>query len=361
MSKAYILFQDGTIFDAEANLNNSTVVGELVFNTAMTGYQEILTDTSYFEQIVVMTYPLIGNYGIFENSPEDKTVYVKAFIIRENSEIDIDGVKCLSTYLAENGVLCLSNIDTRKLTKLIRTKGSVNCLITTDEISQQHKEMLNSYIFPSNIVSQVTDTKITKYEPLTNKIAKFAVINCGSKKRIVEKLQKIGVEVTVLPFNIDSKTILEGNFDAVIISDGPGNPKDVKETIKLAIELIGKIRLYGISLGHQIISLALGLNTYKLKFGHRGTNYPVINLETGKVFISTQNHGYTVDEKSITEDIIVTYKNINDDTIEGIKHKVLPIESVQFNPETSFDFIDAGSVLKNWVSIVREELCQKTN
>lgn len=353
MSRAKILLENGTVLDAEANLNDKTVFGELVFNTAMTGYQEILTDPSYASQIVVMTYPLIGNYGVEKEFAVSKKIQVSAFIIKENSETPLDGVMSLSDYLLTNDILCLSNVDTRKITKIIRSTGSINCLITTDEITDKHRKMLAEYEFPKNVVELSCEKKTEKFPAVGEKIADFALIDYGVKSSIVEQLQLSGADVTVFPYDVSTETILDGNFDAVMLSNGAGNPKDVNiETVK---NLIGKLPIFGICLGHQLSALALGGDTFKLKFGHRGANHPIINLETGKVFISSQNHGFAVDEKSLPSTATITHKNVNDGTVEGFCDKSKKITCVQFHPEATPGPEDAREIFQNWVKSVSRE------
>lgn len=353
MSRAKILLENGTVLDAEANLNDKTVLGELVFNTAMTGYQEILTDPSYASQIVVMTYPLIGNYGVEKEFAVSKKIQVSAFIIKENSETPLDGVMSLSDYLLTNDILCLSNVDTRKITKIIRSTGSINCLITTDEITDKHRKMLAEYEFPKNVVELSCEKKTEKFPAVGEKIADFALIDYGVKSSIVEQLQLSGADVTVFPYDVSTETILDGNFDAVMLSNGAGNPKDVNiENVK---NLIGKLPIFGICLGHQLSALALGGDTFKLKFGHRGANHPIINLETGKVFISSQNHGFAVDEKSLPSTATITHKNVNDGTVEGFCDKSKKITCVQFHPEATPGPEDAREIFQNWVKSVSRE------
>ena len=353
MIKAHILLEDGTIFDADANIEK-TVLGELVFNTSMTGYQEILTDASYSSQIVVMTYPLIGNYGINPEFTESKSVKVNGFIIKENSEIEEN--KKLSDYLTENNVLCLSNIDTRNLTRIIRSSGCHNCLLTTEEIQDKHYKMLEEYSFPKDIIPMVSENKIRKIKTTKTKKSDFALIDLGAKEGIIKCLTNDGSDVTVYPYNTDAETILQGKHDAVILSNGPGNPKDVPTVIETVKCLTGKIRLFGICLGHQILALSLGANTYKMKFGHRGGNHPVINLQTGNVIITSQNHGYAVEENSMPDFLEITYKNINDNTVEGFKHKELPVEGVQFHPEAGPGPNDASEIFNRWIETVAEEV-----
>lgn len=353
MSKARILFQDGTIFEAEANLNDMTVMGELVFNTSMTGYQEILTDPSYASQIVVMTYPLIGNYGVDKDFSESKKIQAAGFVIKENAETNLCGKKCLSDYLAENEILCLSNIDTRKLTKIIRSTGSKNCLITTEQITEKHKKMLADYVFPKNIVELISDKKTEKFEAVGKQIAKFALIDYGVKNSIIKSLREAGAAVTVYPYNVSANEILNENYDAVMLSNGPGDPKDVDiTTVK---ELLGKIPVFGICLGHQISALAIGADTFKLKFGHRGANHPVLNTKNGKVLITSQNHGYAVNAETLPEYTEVTYKNINDNTVEGFEHRKIPLKCVQFHPEAGPGPEDAKIIFQEWVNSVCKE------
>ncbi|MCR5261357.1 MAG: glutamine-hydrolyzing carbamoyl-phosphate synthase small subunit [Candidatus Gastranaerophilales bacterium] len=353
MSKARILFQDGKIFEAEANLNDKTVMGELVFNTAMTGYQEILTDPSYASQIVIMTYPLIGNYGIDRDFAESAKIQAQGFIIKENAETALDGKQCLSDYLAENEILCLSNIDTRKLTKIIRSTGSKNCLITTEQITEKHRKMLADYVFPKNIVETVSEKKTEKFEAIGKQIANFALIDYGVKNSIVKSLREAGAAVTVYPYNVSSKTILGGNFDAVMLSNGPGDPKDVD--ITKVKELLGKIAIFGICLGNQIAALAVGADTFKMKFGHRGANHPVINTKSGKVLITSQNHGYAVNAETLPADTEITYLNINDNTVEGFEHKNIPLKCVQFHPEAAPGPEDAKIIFKEWINFACRE------
>lgn len=354
MSRAKILLQNGMVLDAKANLNDKTVLGELVFNTAMTGYQEILTDPSYSSQIVVMTYPLIGNYGVDKEFAVSKKIQVAAFIIKENSETPIDGVMSLSDYLLTNDILCLTNVDTRKITKIIRSTGSINCLITTDKITGKHRKMLAEYEFPKNVIELSSEKKTEKFSAIDEKIANFALIDYGVKSSIVEQLRLAGADVTVFPYDITSDVILGGNFDAVMLSNGAGNPKDVNiATIK---NLIGKLPIFGICLGHQLAALALGGDTYKLKFGHRGANHPIINLETGKVFISSQNHGFAVDEKTLPPTAKITHKNVNDDTVEGFCDKSKNIICVQFHPEATPGPEDAREIFRKWVESVSREI-----
>lgn len=346
--KARLYLEDGTLFEGVSFGAKTTLFGEVVFNTGMTGYQEILTDPSYGGQIVTMTYPLIGNYGINDVDIESDRVQVTGFVVKEYSEIPNHWqcTKSLDTYLKENNIPGISGIDTRKLTKIIRNSGTMNCILTTEEITDDLIEQLKGYKFPSDIVAQVSSESIVEH---SGNGLKVGLIDLGLKKGIVKQLLNLDCAVTVFPHDTTIETIEARELDVVMFSNGPGDPKDAKAAIKLAKQLLGKKTLWGICLGHQVLALALGADTYKLKFGHRGANHPVIELESGKVFMSSQNHGYAVDGKSFTEDMEVTYLNVNDDTIEGLGCKKHSITSVQFHPEEGPGPEDAHYIFKKWV------------
>ena len=338
---ASILFKDGTVISAKSNIKK-TIIGELVFNTSMTGYQEILTDPSYYGQIVIMTYPLIGNYGICDDFIESNNVRVLGYIIKEA----LSDKSELSNYLIKNNVFCISDIDTRKKKKKVRICGSINCLITTDEINSKHREMLDYYTFPKDTVSKVS-RKIKEHIKGNGK--KIAVIDLGVKKSIIKQLINLGLDITIFPYNIKASVVKE--FDYVLFSNGPGDPMDNGEVIKCARELMGKIPLFGICLGHQILALAGGAATYKLKFGHRGGNHPVINTVTNKVIVTSQNHGYAVHADTFAPYSKITYINLNDNTVEGFENKKLMLKAVQFHPEAGPGPNDANSIFKDWFKI----------
>ena len=346
---ARLILENGAEFKGRAFGYVHDVVGEVVFTTNMTGYQETLTDPSFCGQIVVMTYPLIGNYGVnFEDMEADQPA-LSAFVVREKcdypsnfrTEMDLDG------FLRQNKVVGLEGIDTRALTRIIRESGCMKGIITTKDLSESAiKKKLDS-LDNRDVISRVSCKKSYKVKGEGTKIA---FIDMGCKAGIIRDLKSRGCAVTVFPYNAKAKEILKSKPELVFISNGPGDPMDVPETVKTVKELIGKVPLCGICMGHQIIGLALGCKTEKLKFGHHGGNHPVKNLETGKVYISSQNHNYILAD--YPEGVEELYINVNDGTCEGIKHKTLPIRSVQFHPEASPGPLDTGFIFDNFLTLV---------
>ncbi|MCF8020756.1 MAG: glutamine-hydrolyzing carbamoyl-phosphate synthase small subunit [Vallitaleaceae bacterium] len=346
--KGRLYLEDGTIFEGESFGANTTLFGEIVFNTSMTGYQEILTDPSYGGQIVTMTYPLIGNYGINDVDYESDKIQVTGFVVKEYAQVPNhwQSKRSLDDYLKANNIPGISGIDTRKLTKIIRNNGTMNCIITTEEITPDLISQLNNYRFPKDIVAQVSCDTIKNYP---GDGIKIALIDLGIKKGIIHQLQNLNCDITVFPHDITVDQVQSHDPDVVFFSNGPGDPKDATSAIELAKQLLGKKPMWGICLGHQVLALALGADTYKLKFGHRGANHPVIDTETGKVFMSSQNHGYAVDEKTFTDHIKVTHYNVNDETNEGLSCGQYKVLSVQFHPEEGPGPEDAHYIFEKWV------------
>lgn len=297
-----------------------------------------------------MTYPLMGNYGINEEDVESSRVQVRGFVIKELTDIESNwkSSKSLTEYLKENNIPCISGVDTRMLTKKIRTIGAMNCAITTEEVTDTLKNQLKEFKFPTDVVKQVSraDIKI-----INGTGSKIALIDVGIKSGIIRHITSLGHEVHIFPHNVTAEVILEGGFDSVLFSNGPGDPKDAKEAVIAAQKLTGKIPLYGICLGHQILALALGADTYKLKFGHRGSNHPVIDLRTNKVMMTAQNHGYAVSTRDLPEGMQVTHLNINDKTVEGFCCPGLNINTVQFHPEAGPGPRDANYIFKDWFGL----------
>lgn len=359
--KAILLLEDGTIFEGKSFGAEGKNFGEIVFNTSMMGYQEILTDPSYADQVIVMTYPEIGNYGINDDDFESERPAAKGFIVKNYCKNDshYKSQQTLSEYLQKNDIVGISDIDTRTLVRKIREKGSMNCVVTTEEISETIKNELSQYKQDKDIVLKVTRKTVEKRP---NSGVKMAFIDYGAKQNIIENLYKQGCDLTIFPADVAAETILEQNFDAVFLSNGPGDPKDATFAIETVRELAGKLPIYGICLGYQILSIVLGAKTYKLKYGHRGGNHPVINLQTNKIMMTSQNHSYAVEENTLPKNMIATYKNLNDNTLEGFSYPVLNIEGVQFHPEAAPGPMDANEIFANWISRiekVEKEKCQK--
>ena len=353
-----IVLEDGEEYLGYGFGANKEAICEIVFNTSMVGYQEIVSDPSYTYQMVVMTYPLIGNYGITDEDYETKQPTIGGMVVREYNDLpsNFRYTKTLSEYLEENDIPGISGIDTRKLTRSIRDKGSRKVIITDITTSKEEAlQKLKAYDIPKDAASKVSCKK-KWYSRTANYKYNVVAVDCGIKLNIVRSLNKRGCNVTIVPYNTTAKEIENLKPDGIFLSNGPGNPEDVKEVINLVKELRGKYPIFGICLGHQMISLAYGAKTYKLKFGHRGGNHPVLNLETDKIEITSQNHSYAVDEKSLEKtDLVVTHKNILDNTIEGVECKKDKVFSVQYHPESSPGPQDSGYLFDKFIKIMKFE------
>ncbi len=346
--EAHILLEDGTILNGKAFGSCETVIGEIVFNTGMTGYEEVLTDPSYGGQIVTMTYPLVGNYGINHEDVQSDQIQVTGFVVKEWSKYP-NHWQCQQTlddYLKEHHISGIYGVDTRLLTKKIRNYGTMKCMITTEVVSDQLFDQVKSYTFPKDIVSKVSTQHIKKID---SKGLTIGIVDLGIKKGILDQLKRLSCSLVVFPYDTTPEDILAYPCDAVLFSNGPGDPKDVDSAIHTAKTLMGQVPLRGICLGHQILALALGADTYKLKFGHRGSNHPVLELETNKVLITSQNHGYAVRDDSLTDDMEATYTNINDQTNEGFRCVKYQLETVQFHPEEGPGPEDTHYIFDKWI------------
>ena len=355
MANAILALSDGTIFEGESFSAEGEAVGEVVFNTSMIGYQEILTDPSYKGQIVTMTYPLIGNYGINEEDVESVKPQTAGFIIKEGSKIISNwrAQKSLDEYLKDYNIVGIQGIDTRMLTKHIRDKGAQQGIISTTDFNPESlikKAKESPTMIGRDLVKEVTchekyhwteggwniEVRSQKSEA-RNQEKRFRVVayDCGIKQNILRQLVDAGCDVTVVTAFTSPDKVLSINPDGIFLSNGPGDPDAVPYMAENIRGLIGKKPIFGICLGHQILCLSFGAKTYKLKFGHRGGNHPVMDLTTRKVEITAQNHGFTVDADSLPSELELTHINLNDKTVEGVKHKNLPIFSVQYHPEAS--------------------------
>ena len=353
-----IILEDGTEYYGYGFGANTEAICELVFNTSMVGYQEIISDPSYTYQMVVMTYPLIGNYGIADEDYETKQPTIGGMVVREynGQPSNFRYTKTLSEILEENNIPGIEGIDTRKLTRSIRDLGSRKALITDIETTlEEGLKKIKGYEIPKDAVAKVSSKK-KWYSRTSNPKYNVVAINCGIKLNIVRSLNKRGCNVTVVPYNTTPEEIANLKPDGVFFSNGPGDPENVTETIELIKQIKGKYPIFGICLGHQLISLAYGAKTYKLKFGHRGGNHPVKNLETGKIEITSQNHGYAVDEASLRHtNLKVTHINLLDKTIEGVENKKDKIFSVQYHPESAPGPQDSTYLFDKFINLMEEE------
>jgi len=355
--KAILALEDGRGFEGYSFGVSGETFGEVVFNTSLTGYQEVLTDPSYKGQIVVMTYPLIGNYGINSEDMESRKIFLEGFVVKEASRIYSNwrSNKSLEEYLKENNKIGIEGVDTRALTKHIRQKGAMKAAISTEDLNV--KSLVKKIKkFPGlagrDIVKDVIYDKVFEW----NKKGKYkvVVIDCGVKFNILRELDNSGCRITVAPAKTDYREILAMKPDGIILSNGPGDPEPVKYVIKIVQNLMGRIPIFGICLGHQMVGQALGGKTYKLKFGHHGANHPVKDLGTGRISITVQNHGFCVDEKTLNKkEIEITHVNLNDGTLEGIRHKKMPLFSVQFHPEAAAGPNDAKYLFKEFIEMMK--------
>ena len=357
---AILALEDGTIFKGSSFGAGGERYGEVVFNTSMTGYQEIITDPSYKGQIVTMTYPLIGNYGVNLEDVESCKPFVEGFVVREYSKIASNwrSRDSLGEYLAKNNILGIEGIDTRELTLHIRQKGALKAVLSTEDLDEKSlvkKAKESCGLLGIDLVREV----VCKKPYAWNKKGKYKVvaIDCGIKLNMLRILEGKNCKITVVPAATSSREILEIKPDGLLLSNGPGDPAALPYVVKTVRELLEKLPIFGICLGHQILGQAFGGRTFKLKFGHHGANHPVKDLKTGKVCITSQNHGFCVDIDSMNKkEIELTHVNLNDGTSEGLRHKKLPIFSVQFHPEASPGPRDAEYLFAEFVSLMQKSL-----
>ena len=357
--EALLVLEDGTIFRGKSFGAPGEKFGELVFNTSMTGYQEIITDPSYKGQIVAMTYPLIGNYGVNKQDIESRSPFVEGFIVKECSTIASNwrANDTLGDYLRKNGIVGIEGIDTRALTLHIRQAGAMKAVLSTEDLDEKkllEKARNSPGLVGVDLVKEVTCGKTYIWSKARERKYKVVVLDCGVKYNILRKLVENKCQVVVVPAFTQAAEILNMKPDGVLLSNGPGDPAAVKYVIETTRHLVGKAPIFGICLGHQMLGIALGARIYKLKFGHHGANHPVKDLRNDRVSITVQNHGFCVDIDSLNKkDMEITHINLNDKTLEGMRHKKLPVFSVQFHPEASAGPHDADYLFETFVQMMK--------
>ena len=381
VQKAILALEDGTVFEGECFGCPGEAAGEAVFNTSITGYQEILTDPSYKGQIVTLTYPLIGNYGINEEDSESQTPQVEGLVVKELSRnfSSWRGDQSLSDYLARHRIVGIKGIDTRALTKHLRIRGAMKAILSTEDLDparlvQKAKE--SPGLVGRDLVREVTCQTAYEWTQIhrpssqgaegsftsLDSLFRVVVMDFGVKHHILRSLQNQRCQVFVVPAFASTESILSLRPDGILLSNGPGDPEALPYAIEVIRHVLGKKPIFGICLGHQLLGLALGGKTFKLKFGHRGANQPVKDLRTGRVLITSQNHGFCVDPRSLdTEEVELTQINLNDQTVEGMRHKSLPVFCVQYHPEASPGPHDTQGLFAEFVNMMGRHRDAKKN
>ncbi|MBC1290369.1 glutamine-hydrolyzing carbamoyl-phosphate synthase small subunit [Listeria booriae] len=356
MEKRILMLEDGNYFIGTAIGSDRETIGEVVFNTGMTGYQETITDPSYYGQIITFTYPLVGNYGVNRDDFESIHPAVKGVVVREAAEFASNwrNQLTLDQFLKEKDIPGIAGIDTRKLTKIIRKEGTLKGILAPEKADKE--ELLHHLRSVRLPVDQVREVSCSKAFTNPGEGKRVVLVDYGVKSSIMRELNKRDCDITVVPYNTTAEEILAMHPDGVMLSNGPGDPKDVPEAVEMIRGLQGKVPLFGICLGHQLFALANGADTFKLKFGHRGANHPVKELATGRVDFTAQNHGYAVDADSLVgKDIEVTHIELNDGTVEGLAHKEFPAYTVQYHPEANPGPSDVNYLFDQFIAMMEKE------
>ena len=351
-----LVLEDGTIYRGFAFGSDIFRIGELVFNTSMTGYQEIITDNSYCGQIITMTYPLIGNYGINGDDNESLEPALFGLAVRDYCPEPNNwrSRETLDQYLKQKGIPGIYGIDTRALTLKIREAGTMKAAMAAADADTD--TLVSQLRSADYLHDQVKRVSTARPFPVPNRGHKVVLMDFGEKLGIIRELSKRNCDLIVVPWNTDAEQIMEYRPDGVMLSNGPGDPADIPEAIDTVRRLLGQVSIFGICLGHQLISLACGARTFKLKFGHRGSNHPVKNLSTGRVEITAQNHGYSVDIGSLAgTGLEVTHESLNDKTCEGVRHQEFPVFSVQYHPEASSGPHDSNYLFDEFITLMDRE------
>ncbi|MFC3040266.1 carbamoyl phosphate synthase small subunit [Virgibacillus xinjiangensis] len=360
MTERQLVLEDGTVFVGESFGSECAASGEVVFNTGMTGYQEVISDPSYCGQIVMMTYPQMGNYGINRDDFETVHPFIHGFIVKEVSEdpSNFRSSETLSEFLKVHNIPGICGIDTRKLTKVIRKHGTMKAAIRPiDETADDIVRQLSSSQLERNPVER---TSTVKPYVVPGRGKRIVMVDFGMKHGILRELTKRECHITVVPYHYDADAILRLKPDGIMLTNGPGDPKEVPEAIEMIKGILGKVPLFGICLGHQLLSLACGADTEKLRFGHRGANHPVKDLASNRTYITSQNHSYAVRRESLAgTQLDLTQIALNDDTVEGVKHQVYPAFSVQYHPESSPGPEDTGHLFDEFLQMIADSQPKK--
>ena len=361
--RAYLVLEDGSVHPGEAFGADAEGHGEVVFNTSMTGYQEVLTDPSYAGQLVTLTYPLVGNYGINEDDCESKRIQVAGLIVREHCDLPSHGLspRTLHEFLRSQGIPGLSGVDTRAITRRLRSHGVMMGLITREQPEAAMERLAEMTRYDDvDFVGSVTTEHTYRWdapspdESLPVEKHKVLVTDFGLKYNILRLLRRRGCEVVAVPATTSAEEMLEMQPSGILLSPGPGDPQLLDYLVSNVSKLLGRVPVMGICLGHQIVARALGADTYKLKFGHRGSNHPVKDLDTGRVYITAQNHGYAVSAESLPVGLEVTHVNLNDGTIEGLRHRELPLFTIQYHSEASPGPRDSEYIFDRFLQMVED-------